>query len=155
MFCATKVVNPGPTRVGRITKSIVLPRTVPLVTLIASAVGALAMLLLVVVFTRSLQSMILGLGFGAALGWAFVSYSPLQGESLAKWFGLKFTSYQDRMVVQGKSVRVHIGVATVNRLAQGGLRISPGSINVAPGTTGADGRFVDDFSPDGTMRGER
>lgn len=155
MFCATKVVNPGPTRVGRITKSFVLPRTVPLVTLIASALGALVTLILVLIFSRSLQSGILATALGAGLGWAFVSYSPLKGESLAKWFGLKFTSYQDRTTVAGRNVKVYIGVALVNRMAQGGLRIVPGSLNVSPGTTGPDGRFVDDFSPDRTMQGRR
>ena len=39
MFAATRVINPGPTRIGQIGNSFTLPRTVPIVVLIACAIG--------------------------------------------------------------------------------------------------------------------
>lgn len=143
MFCATQVFNPGPTRIGTIGNHVTLPRTVPLVSLIAAAAGAFFSVVLMVVFTRSFSSLIAAAGIGGSIGWIVMSWSPLRGESFARWLGLTVTSFTDRRRINGQMVRVSVGVAPVNRLAGGRTTVIPGSFDVAPGTVDSHGRFID------------
>lgn len=142
MFAATRVINPGPTRIGQIGNSFTLPRTVPIVVLIACAIGAVTATLLMAAFTRSVSSLIAAAGVGGTVGWAMVSWSPLRGESLAKWAGLKAATVHDRRLVNGQMAKVYVGVAPVTRLAAGRIRIQQGHFDVAAGSVDHHGRFV-------------
>ena len=86
MLWVTKVFNPGPQRIGRITSNFVLPRSVALPNMIAGAVGGafglaggllmLPMLLQLDPFT----SAITGAGLGGGCGVLLVTLKPWQGE---------------------------------------------------------------------------
>lgn len=136
-------MSPGPTRIGKLGNHITLPRTVPLITLFASSAGAVAMLLLMLIFTRSPSSLVMAIVAGGGLGWVSVSFSPMKGESLAKWIGLKMLASRDRMDINGESARVHIGIAPVTRVAVGKFMVEPGALDVRPGTVDEHGRFAD------------
>ena len=147
MFCATKVLSPGPTRISRVTNHITLPRTVAVPVLIASTIGAFLGFITMLIVTRSLTSLMMASVLGGAAGWVAASWSPLKGESFAKWLGLKVRATGGRMTVDGELVRVHIGVAPAHRIAAGRTRVLPGAVTVRDGTVDADGRLVDSIEP--------
>jgi hypothetical protein len=147
MLCATKVLKPGPARIGSIGAGITLPRTVPVPVLIAAAVGTLLGLGLgLVVFDDFSYILITGV-LGGAAGWVAVNYSPLRGESLGRWASLEVTSRLRSVRVNGQVARVYVGVCLVPDVAAGEVRIVPGAFNVKAGTVDERGRFVDAAIP--------
>lgn len=142
MFCATPVIKPGRARIGRITKTVTLPRTVEVVTLAAAAVGGFTALLLMLIFTRSWQSLAVAFAAGSALGWISTTYSPLEGESMAKWLGLKVaTRNSNRIKLGTKTAVVHVGIAPVNRVAEGNALLALGATDVPAGSVDGEGRL--------------
>src|SRR4051812_23680596 len=106
MLAATNMLKPPPAVIGSINKKITLPRTIKLTTLLSVGVGAvLGFLIALIFFGASLNALIYGPTLGGALGWGAVSFSPLRGESLAKWLGLQANSARQRkLVVDGRQV---------------------------------------------------
>jgi hypothetical protein len=142
MICATAVLKPGPARVGHIAGNITLPRTVPVVNLFAAGGGAFLMLGIVLIFTSSLTSLVLAAAAGGSAGWAAVSYSPLRGETLARWFGLQITSRIRRIEVDGRPARAYVGICPLPETARGSVRIIPGAVDVLEGSVDDRGRFL-------------
>jgi hypothetical protein len=143
MLCATKVLKPGPARVGKIAGNIALPRTVEVPVLLAGGGGFIAGVLFAAVFLGSFVSVMVSGMVGAGLGWVAVTYSPLKGESLGKWAGLEVASRVRRVKVDGQRVRVYVGVCAVTDVPRGYIRVVGGAVNVAAGSVDDRGRFVD------------
>lgn len=85
MLWVTKVFHPGPPRIGRITKNVVLPRSVPLPVLVASAVGGAFGLVAGIVAGSLLQMPVLTTALLGMVGGGFacillVTAQPWQGE---------------------------------------------------------------------------
>src|SRR5947207_6083632 len=93
MLAATNMLKPPPPVIGSINKEITLPRTIKLTTLAAMLAGAVfGFLCSLTVFGPSLEALMYGPTLGGAAGWAAANFSPLEGESLAKWLGLQAAS---------------------------------------------------------------
>jgi hypothetical protein len=132
MLAATHMLKPPPPVIGSLNKEITLPRTIKLTTLAALAVGAIMGFIIALAFLGTgLDALIYGPTIGSALGWAAVSFSPLRGESLARWLGLRASSARKRkLVVGGRPVRLYVGIAPLRRTAAGTIHMLPGGIPV-------------------------
>lgn len=132
MLAATNMLKPPPPVIGSLNKEITLPRTVKLTTLAGVAVGAvLGFVVGLVVFGASLEALMYGPTLGGALGWTAMNFSPLQGESLAKWLGLQLNSTRkQKLYVGGQQVRLYVGIAPLRRTAAGRIRMVGGGVPV-------------------------
>jgi hypothetical protein len=136
MLVATEALRPPKLRVGKIGQNFTLPRTVPAAALV---VGSLLALVFVGLFGAlvgySVQSVMYSAVVGASLGVLLVSYSPMQGESLARWMGLKIKSRGKRpRLVNGQSVRLAIGICYIETPVSGYVQVAPGAIPIRPGS---------------------
>ncbi|MCO6009158.1 hypothetical protein NE236_29730 [Actinoallomurus purpureus] len=132
MLAATNMLKPPPAVIGSLNKEITLPRTIKLTTLLSVGIGAV-MGFLIALFTVGvgINALIYGPTLGGALGWGAVSFSPLRGESLAKWLGLQANSARQRkLAVDGRPVRLYVGIAPLRRTAAGTVRMLPGGVPV-------------------------
>ncbi|WP_344587262.1 hypothetical protein [Actinomadura vinacea] len=132
MLAATNMLKPPPTVIGSVNKDVTLPRTVRLSTLIAVLIGAaIGFLVAFFVAGPGLKALMYGPTLGGGLGWGAVNISPLRGESLAKWLGLQFNETRNRkLVVNGRPVRLYVGIAPLRRTAAGTVRMLPGGVPV-------------------------
>ncbi|MEV0405839.1 hypothetical protein [Actinoallomurus sp. NPDC050550] len=132
MLAATNMLKPPPAVIGSINKEIALPRTIKLTTLLSVGIGAvLGFITALFILGVSLDALIYGPAVGGVLGWGAVNFSPLRGESLAKWLGLQANSARQRkLAVDGRPVRLYLGIAPLRRTAAGTIRILPGGVPV-------------------------
>jgi hypothetical protein len=135
MLVATEALRPPKLRIGRLGNNITLPRTVPAVTLFAGGLGALLTMGLFTIFVGwSTASVAYSATIGAIIGVALVTYSPLRGESLLRWFGLKIQSSRHRSrYMDGVQVRLAVGICYIPTPYQGAVRMRPGAVPVRPG----------------------
>lgn len=146
MFSATSVMKTPPTRVGRISKDITLPRTVELKKLVAGGFGAFIGLGVgLVVAGANLRGILLGALIFGALGIAIVTYSPLKGESLSTWIGLTIKARRNQVVVApGVIGKAYIGIAPIPTIAKDNkIKIVAGAIEVSTGSFDERGVLVD------------
>lgn len=132
MLAATNMLKPPPAVIGSLNNEITLPRTVRLTTVAGVGIGVvLGFSVGLVIFGASLSALIYGPIAGGGLGWGATNYSPLRGESLAKWLGLQLDSGRKRkLVLDGRQVRLYVGIAPLRRTAAGRIRIVPGGVPV-------------------------
>lgn len=130
MICATAAMRPGPARIGRLGAGITLPRTVALPTLVAVAVGATVGIIAAVAVAASFNAFLYGAIFGGGAGWFLVTYSPLQGESLARWVYLKTNTARRTRRINGVRVTLAVGVAPVAKPPAGAVRLLRSSVRV-------------------------
>ena len=132
MLAATNMLKPPPAVIGSVNKEINLPRTIKLTTLIVVLIGAvIGFLLAFAIAGPGLNSLMYGPVLGGAAGWATVNFSPLQGESLAKWLGLQFNENRSRkLMLDDRPVRLYVGIAPLRRTAAGTVRMLPGGVSV-------------------------
>ena len=146
MFSATTVMKTPPTRVGKITKDISLPRTVELKNLIAGGAGALLGLgIAAIAAGGSLRSLLLGAAIFGAMGVAIVTYSPLKGESLSTWIGLTIKARKNQVSIKpGLVGKAYIGIAPLTSVsANEGIRIISGAVEVPLGSFDERGVLVE------------
>ncbi|MEV5751307.1 hypothetical protein AB0L00_26090 [Actinoallomurus sp. NPDC052308] len=132
MLAATNMLKPPPAVIGSVNKEITLPRTIKLTTLLAVGIGAvLGFVTSLFLFGVGMNALIYGPTVGGIVGWTLVSFSPLRGESLAMWLGLQANSARKRkLVIDGRQVRLYVGIAPLRRTAAGTIRILPGGVPV-------------------------
>ncbi|MGI8330899.1 hypothetical protein ACRYCC_13115 [Actinomadura scrupuli] len=132
MLAATNMLKPPPAVIGSLNKDITLPRTLKLTTVVAMGVGTvLGFILALFIVGPSLEALMYGPTLGGAIGWAASNFSPLPGESLAKWIGLQANSSRKRkLLVDGEPVRLYVGIAPLRRTAAGTIRMIPGGVPV-------------------------
>lgn len=135
MLVATEALRPPKLRIGKLGNNVTLPRTVPVASLLAGAAGAL---LSVLIFTSIVGWSVAKVAYsgvvGATIGVVLVTYSPLRGESLLKWFGLKVRSSRNRSrYVDGKPVRLAVGICYVPSVVKGMVSLRAGAVPVRPG----------------------
>lgn len=133
MICATSVMKPGRARIGRISKDITLPRTIPIVNLVAAGIGMFLGLALAVTIGDGIESIAVGLGLGGGAGWMAVTYSPLKNESLLKWFELKVKSQTRARYVNGRRVILAVGTGVVDGPSSGSVLLLRSAVRVTPG----------------------
>jgi hypothetical protein len=132
MLAATNMLKPPPTVIGSLNRDVTLPRAVRLTTLVAVFIGMIAgFLASFLVFGPGLKALMYGPALGGAAGWAVVNFSPLRGEPLIKWLGLQISGTRKRkLVVDGRPVRLYVGIAPLRRTAAGTVRMLPGGVPV-------------------------
>lgn len=133
MICATSVMKPGRTRIGTLGKNLTLPRTIPIVNLVAALIGAFVGLTFAVFLGNGFNSIAIGVGLGAGAGWMSVTYSPLRNESLAKWFELQFKSQTRSRYINGRRVTVAVGTAVVKAPSSGPVILRRSAVRVPVG----------------------
>lgn len=135
MLVATEALRPPKLRIGRLGNNITLPRTVPAVALFAGASGALlGVALFTVIVGWTVASVAYSATIGGVIGVALVTYSPLRGESLLRWLGLKIRSSRKRTrYMAGSPVRLAVGICYIPTPNQGALRLRAGAVQVRPG----------------------
>lgn len=88
MLICTKVLRPGAPRIAKLTRNIVLPRTVPLPSLLGAAAGAVLFVPLAVplgwVGVHGSAAVVAVMASGAAAGVMLVAWQPWQGENVGK-----------------------------------------------------------------------
>jgi hypothetical protein len=132
MLCATSVIKPGPLRIGRLAGDLTLPRTVPLANLLLGAGGFMFGLVIGGGLFGLRGAMYFGVlsGAGAILA---ASYSPLKGESLLTWLGLKALRLNANQTVRdGVRMRVAVGLCPVPSLPSGQCSIHFGAASINP-----------------------
>lgn len=142
MLVATNMMRPPPTRIGKIGKDFVLPRTIPVLSLIGGVIGSIFGLMIGLLF-GSFQGILMGILFGAALGVGAVTLSPIKGESLGKWLGLSAASMRAAKVeIDGEAAKVFIGIAPLAYTAAGRVQMMGGAVNVVEGTVDERGVII-------------
>lgn len=109
MLAATALLRPGPARIGSLGKNVTLPRTVRVSALLGALVGGFFGVMLGGVLAGVLHDsrfLLYAAGIGGMAGYAAVSYSPLQGESLATWLALTAKASRNRVLVAGTPRKV-------------------------------------------------
>jgi hypothetical protein len=132
MLAATNMLKPPPPVIGSLNKEITLPRTIKLTTLAGLLAGAVfGFVCALAVVGPSLGALMWGPTIGGALGWGVTNFSPLEGESLAKWLGLQaLGSRKRKLELDGRQVRLYVGIAPLRRTAAGAVRMLPGGVPV-------------------------
>jgi len=140
MLAVTNILRTPPARIGRLGEHITLPRTIEVKKLIAIGLGVLAGMILWVVpvgviFGHDVTSLLVTATVTGFLGYLFVTWSPLRGESFGLWLGLSAETVRPgRIRIEGEKVRAYIGVAPLLHTASGPVRIRPGAIDVPAGS---------------------
>lgn len=135
MFCATRVMNPGPAKIGRLSDGVNLARTIVISTAIWTAGGAAAVGLPVLMITNNLMYSVVGFILGAVIGKFLDHWSPLRGERILTWAGLSLSTRADSIKVDGQRARVYIGTAMVSRQPAGRMQTVLRCAEVVPGST--------------------
>ncbi len=108
MLAATKLLRPGPTRVGSLGR-ITLPRTVRLRSLVSWMIGGTCGALLGAVAASllgGLTPLAIGVFVGAGLGHVVTNVEPLPGENVLTYLRLASTSQRNRVVLNGTKTRI-------------------------------------------------
>jgi len=131
MLVLTDALRSPQVRVGHIGGNFTLPRTVKLVSLLSGAGGAaLGLMTALILFGGSLKPSIY---FSVLFGFAGVfvtSWSPMKGESMAKWLGLSVMSRRKKIKLDGHDVTLAVGIAVLHSVNTGDVRILPGAVNI-------------------------
>ncbi|WP_346049305.1 hypothetical protein [Actinomadura chokoriensis] len=132
MLAATNLLKPPPAVIGSLNREVTLPRAVRLTTIAAVLAGVIVgFLLTFLIFGAGLKALIYGPAAGGAVGWMAVNFSPLRGEPLIKWIELRLTGTRKRkLVVDGRPLRLYVGIAPLHRTAAGTIRMLPGGVTV-------------------------
>jgi hypothetical protein len=148
MLSMTSALKPPPARIAKLGNNLVLPRSIPLLQGAAGVVGALigltfTAIFIVPFFGATLTTFGLGAGAFGALAVLVVSWSPLRGESFAKWIGLNLEQFRlDRVEVDGLQAKAYIGIAPLHCSALGSVRVTPGAAEVVVGSVDERGVLI-------------
>ncbi|MDQ6782784.1 MAG: hypothetical protein M3063_04950 [Actinomycetota bacterium] len=108
MLAATKLLRPGPTRVGSLGR-ITLPRTVRLRSLVSWVIGGACGALVGSVASAvigGVAPLAAGVFVGSGLGHLVINVEPLPGESVSSYLWLASSSHRNRVVVNGARTRI-------------------------------------------------
>lgn len=140
MLIATDSLRSPELRIGKISETITLPRTVRAASAAAGAAGSfVGMILASALIGMTLQTLAYGAIVGGLAGIGVVSYSPLRGESLGRWVLLKLKARKHRTDRHGQPVRLAVGVCYIEPTAEGLVRVNSRSVDVRAGSV--DDRF--------------
>ena len=129
MLAATSVLKPPPLRVSRITEGFKLPRAIPVKVILGVGLGTILGLIIGMTFGGYKSAIWLVLIFGF-IGYISVTYSPLKGESLARYLGLRLSSSRTAKIINGEQVRIHVGLTRMTRTALGQVSIRSSAVEV-------------------------
>ncbi|MDQ2729159.1 MAG: hypothetical protein M3Y91_15175, partial [Actinomycetota bacterium] len=108
MLAATKLLRPGPTRVGSLGR-ITLPRTIRLRSLVSWVIGGAFGVLLGAVLAAvvgGITPLAIGVFVGAGLGHVVTNVEPQPGENVLNYLLLVSTSQRNRVALNGTKTRI-------------------------------------------------
>ena len=148
MLVATDLLRSPPTRIAKL-GPVVFPRSITIKTAAGVVGGGIAgMFPAFVVLGLSLSAVIWGVMLGGAAGAVLVNWSPLRGESFARWVGLNVSVLRsDTVEVGGHRTRLFVGTARVRRAAAGRVRVMRGAVSVPAGSVDSRGVPIPMVSP--------
>lgn len=134
-FCATRILKRPPITIGQI-GDFTFPRPVRLVTLAVAAAGMIVGLILGVALVPVVgpAAILWGPGVCITAAVTLVSWSPLSGESFARWATLTFSGAarrRGRRLPPG-ALGLYVGVAPVPRITVGDHIMVSGAVPVDP-----------------------
>jgi hypothetical protein len=132
MLVATHVMNPGSARIGRLFGNVTLPRAVRVVDLVAAGGGALFGIVIGLLITKDLSGVLYGGALFGMAGYLAVTYSPLEGETLARYLGLSIRASRDTITYKGSKVQVSIGICPIEGAGIETLRLSSSCVDIPP-----------------------
>ena len=133
MIVATEALRPPKIRIGKIGGNFTLPRTIPLASLIAGGIGAfIGVLVALVLFGGALSALMYTTLIGAGVGVFSVTYSPLKGESLFKWAGLRIRTGRSSLPLEDGVLSLAVGICVIKSANLGEYRMFPGAVNIPP-----------------------
>lgn len=131
MLCATNILKRPEIRVGHIYGNVSLPRPVRLSVLLSGGIGALLGLSVGSVL-GGYHGAIYGAIFLGGLGVGLVTYSPLKGESFLTWLGLTLKHRRKEVSIDGRAVRLAVGICPLSAPLRGHAYLRPGVVQVDP-----------------------
>ena len=131
MLIATRVLDPGPARVGRLFGNLTLPRTVELPTLMITG-AALFFGIVVGAIVGGLTAMLYGGMFFGIGGYILATYSPLEGESMLRYLGLSIRSSQNTVRIGDEKFQVAVGTHPIPVPQPGRRRVVASMVDVPP-----------------------
>ena len=148
MLVATDLLRSPPTRIAKL-GPVVFPRSITVKTAAGVVAGGFfGVFPAMVVVGPSLSAVIWGVMLGGAAGSVLVNWSPLRGESFARWIGLNVSVLRaDTVVVAGNRARLFIGTARARRSAAGRVRVMRGAVSVPAGAVDSRGVHILRVSP--------
>lgn len=148
MLVMTSALKPPPLRIAKIGENVVLPRSIPALQAAAALGGALVGLLLAALFVAPFFGLtfvsvaLFMVAFGSG-GVVLVSWSPMRGESFAKWIGLNVNGLRlNKVEIDGLAARAYIGIAPLHCSALGELRVARGAVDVVAGSVDERGVLI-------------
>jgi hypothetical protein len=132
MLVLTDALRRPKVRVGHIGGNLTLPRTLPLAALLVGAGGGVFGLLIGFVIIGGVGPTLYATVLGAGAGVFIVTWSPLKGESLAKWFGLRVSTRRKILSVNGEPVQLAVGIARLGEVTTGDIRLKAGAVTIPP-----------------------
>lgn len=132
MLVLTDALKSPKVRIGHIGGNFTLPRTVPLVALLAAVGGALFGVAVGFFIIGGVQATLYGAVLMGAAGWFVVTWSPLKGESMGMWLGLQATSRRKRLTLNGEPVQLAVGIARLGEINTGDVRVVSGAVTIPP-----------------------
>lgn len=102
MLVCTRLLRPGPARIGSLGKNVHLPRSVQVNVLIAGAIMMVPGLIVGVILSKiagGITTIVVGAAAGAFAGYMMVSWSPYRRESLVKYAAVTLQSRQGRVTL--------------------------------------------------------
>ena len=140
MIAATAMLRPPPARISKLSDTIVLPRSVPLKSVVGGLVGFLIGIVVyflgvVLIIGFNLEGFALTVGAFTGAAVLLVNYSPLKGENWATWLTLQTGAARGgKVMIDGQPVRAYIGIAQLPFSAAGTVTIGSGAQEVLPGS---------------------
>lgn len=137
MLAATDVMRPPPLRIAKLFNA-ALPRSVQVRVLVAGGIGAVLGLLagIPLMGVLGLRGFIFSGVVGSALAVIAIQWKPQPGENMFQilWVMIRKSARQRKLTVDGQSVALYIGVARLDRAAQGATELRSGAVPVRPGS---------------------
>jgi hypothetical protein len=132
MLILTNALKSPKVRVGHIGGNITLPRTIPLTSLLVGGGGAAFGILVGFAIIGGVGPSVYCAVLGGAAGVGAVTWSPLKGESLLKWLGLRANTRRKALTMDGEPVQLAVGIARLGDVVTGNVHIVPGAVQIPP-----------------------
>lgn len=137
LVVTTKYLRKGPRRIALRTKAVALPGTYQLSKVLGGGLGAAGAMLLSapILLGFGIWQMFIVAGALGGLGGVFiVSWSPLRGESLARWFLLFSAKRRGLVMVGSRYHRAYVGSCPVDRPTFGRVQVVRSYTELRPAT---------------------
>ena len=129
MLSATSVMKQPAAKIGRISKTVTLPRTILVKSLLFGLVYGIIGFIIGLVIGGARGAIYLSIPF-IVLSYLATNYSPLKGETFTQFILLNAKSRISKEYINGELVKLHVGITPISRRALGEVVIWPGALTI-------------------------